>query len=63
MGVPVGVGVFVDGAVVFVAGAVVFVAAVEVLVAVVDAPDTWITTEMVFPKYCPLSLCILHQPV
>ena len=43
-------------------GADVFVAPEEVLVAVVE-PDTVITTDMEFPKYCPLSFCILHQPV
>jgi hypothetical protein len=50
-------------AVVFVAGAVVFVAPGVVLVAGVDEPDTLITTVMDLPKYCPLSLRILHQPV
>ena len=43
-------------------GADVFVAPEEVLVAVVE-PDTVITTDIELPKYCPLSFCILHQPV
>jgi hypothetical protein len=54
--------VFVAGAEVFVEGADVFVAPEAVLVAVVE-PDTLITTDTEFPKYCPLSFCILHQPV
>jgi hypothetical protein len=60
--VGVNVGVFVGGNGVLVDGADVFVAPEEVLVAVVE-PDTVITTDMEFPKYCPLSFCILHQPV
>ena len=56
MNVTVGVtGVLVDAA-------VVLVAPEDVLVAVVE-PDTVITTDMEFPKYWPLSFCILHQPV
>jgi hypothetical protein len=61
--VAVAIGVFVGVTGVLVdVGADVFVAPEEVLVAVVE-PDTVITTDMEFPKYCPLSFCILHQPV
>ena len=61
MAVAIGVFVGVTGVLVDV-GADVFVAPEEVVVAVVE-PDTVITTDMEFPKYCPLSFCILHQPV